>query len=75
MYPKFEISQEQIEKVVTTYKSNLSVIKTAKIFGYGNNRTRKILKDAGALLTLSGYAKLRTGEKNPFFGKEHKQEL
>jgi hypothetical protein len=75
MYPKFEISQEQIEKVVTTYKSNLSVIKTAKIFGYGNNRTRKILKDAGALLTLSGYAKLRTGEKNPFFGKEHKQEF
>lgn len=71
MIQKIELSKEQEDKLVATYQSNLSVVKTATICGLGKNSTRKFLKKLGVLLSLSDYAKLRTGKSNPFYGKKH----
>lgn len=74
MTKKIELTQEQVNEICELYKSNLSVIETAKKVNLGKNKTRKILKEQGILLTISDYAKLRTGESNPFYGKKHSEE-
>ena len=71
---KIELSEEQFEELKTEYLRTLSVIETAKKFNLGKNKTRKLLKDAGVLLTLKEYASLRVGEKNHFYGKKHTDE-
>jgi len=71
---KIILTEEQKQKLVITYRETLNVFKTAKINNLGINRTRRELKKLGVLLTLSDYAKLRTKEKNPFYGKKHKVE-
>lgn len=68
---KIELTTEQKNEIIEVYLQNLSVRKTALKFNLGINKTRKILKNSKVLLSLSDYAKLRTGNKNPFFGKKH----
>lgn len=71
MAPKLNITEPLAQEIIIEYRNNLSVIKTAAKFGLGKNNTRKFLKEKGVLLSLSEYAKLRTGTKNTFFGKKH----
>lgn len=68
---QIELTEQQKEKMVQVYQSTLSVVQTASILGIGKNKTRKILKELGVLLTISEYAKRRIGEKNSFFGQKH----
>ena len=74
LFPKVILSDEQVSNIVEYYNNCLSVTKTAKHFKLGINRTRKTLKQANVLLTLSECASLRTGEKNHFFKKTHGSE-
>lgn len=71
---KIELSKTQLDDLCKEYKVNLSVLKTAEKFNLGKNKTRKLLKDAGVLLTISDYASLRTEENNHFFGKKHSED-
>lgn len=73
MAQKITLTEEIKQEMVKIYRTTLSVITTAKSIGLGKNRTRKELKDLGVLLSISDYAKLRTGDKNHFFGKTHKE--
>lgn len=74
MSKKLEISEETKQEMVRLYRINLSVVLTAQELGIGKNKTRKVLKELGVLLSISDYAKMRVGDKNPFFGKKHSQE-
>jgi hypothetical protein len=68
------LTEQQKQEVAIFYRKTLSVVDTAKHFSFGKNFTRKLLKDMNVLLTISQYAKLRTGEKNSFFNKKHNEE-
>lgn len=74
MAKKHELTEQQKQEIAIYYRNTLSVIGTAKTFSLGKNFTRKLLKTMGVLLTLSQYASQRTGCKNSFFGKKHKEE-
>lgn len=74
MSKKIEITETLLQDIIIMYKKNLSVVETAKSFSIGKNKTRKLLKDSGALLSISDHAKMRTGKNNPFFGKIHSEE-
>lgn len=70
MSEKVILTENQLKQLITTYEETLSVVQTAKVFGLGKNKTRKILKENNVLLTISEYAKRRTGSNNPFYGKK-----
>lgn len=72
---KKELSKEILDQMVQFYTETFSVLKTAKKFNVGINRTRRELKKAGILKSLSDFAKMRTGDKNPFFGKQHSESV
>lgn len=74
MNKKIELTEQQLADLIGEYRKTLSVVKTAKKFNLGKNKTRKILKENNVLLSLSEYASLRTGEKNHFYKKTHNNE-
>lgn len=74
MSNKKVFTQEQINKIVNYYRTTArNYRKTAVHFGIGINRIRKILRENNAYYTTSEQAKLRTGKKNPFYGKTHNE--
>lgn len=71
-------NKEKVERnsefVISEYKKTKSTKYIAKILNVNYNTVARFLKSKNLLLDRSELAKLRTGDKNPFYGKTHSRE-
>lgn len=65
-----------IEQLKSKYEELSSFRKVAEELNLGKNRTKEILKNLGVLKKVGHSLKYdKTGDKNPFFGKTHTDEV